>query len=83
MEDAADLLKGWKCPKCGSDEFEVEKKTSSFRSGLLGKRQEYILVKCSRCGHSELFTKAPDGALKKGTSLLELVVKGLSKGCWG
>jgi len=83
VEDVVDLLKGWKCPKCGSEEFEVEKRASSLRSGPLGKRLEYLLVKCSKCGYSELFTRTQDGALKKGTSLLDLVVRGLSKGSWG
>ena len=83
MGDVVDLLKRWKCPKCGSEEFEVEERTSLLRSGLLGKRLKYLLVRCSRCGYSELFTRTQDGALKKGTSLLDLVVRGLSKGSWG
>jgi len=45
----------WKCPKCGSETYEIQELSMYGRYGALSRLYRFIAVICSGCGYTELY----------------------------
>ncbi len=47
----------WKCPKCGSEAYDVEELVMYGRYGFMGRGYRFYAVMCRNCGFTEFYFK--------------------------